>query len=128
LVKQSIAKSPRVGLLNIPAFKTGTLESLISLSEELPKQETYFSSVVSKLVEILRSLLNNDISKVTQHTRINDVPEEDYLANISSGGWKWNEEMSSIDNMTKNKLNNYNLAKGSLQQMRRKQTSVIPAT
>jgi V-type H+-transporting ATPase subunit C len=32
--------------------------------------------------------------------------------------------MASIDNVTKNKLNSYNLAKGSLQQMRRKQTLV----
>lgn len=30
--------------------------------------------------------------------------------------------MTSIDNVTKNKLNNYNIAKGSLQQLRRKQT------
>lgn len=32
--------------------------------------------------------------------------------------------MTSIDNVMKTKLQNYNLAKGSLQQMQRKKTSV----
>jgi V-type H+-transporting ATPase subunit C len=63
------------------------LESLITLSEELPKQDAYFTSVVLKVVEILKSLLNNEPTKVSQHIRINDIPEEEYL---TGPGWSWN--------------------------------------
>ena len=34
----------------------------------------------------------------------------------------WLQEMTSIDNVMKSKLQNYNLAKGSLTQMQRKKT------
>jgi len=67
---------------------------------------------------------------------VNDKPVDQYLL----GGWKWNasrysvqkgaremvdtlnKEMTAIDIVAKTKLNNYNLAKGSLVQMQRKKT------
>jgi len=120
----------------IPSFKTGTLDSLISLSEDLPKQDVLFTSIAAKIVDTLRSLLNNDPQKLGQHTLIEERPVDNYLLD----GWKWNEgrynvqkglqdivsmlnkEMTSIDNVMKSKINNYNFAKGSLEQMRRKKT------
>ncbi|KAI0252605.1 hypothetical protein BJV78DRAFT_1274831 [Lactifluus subvellereus] len=123
-----------VGQLYIPSFKTGTLDSLISLSEELPKHDANFTATVAKIVETLRHLLNNDPSKLAQHILVNNKPVDDYLLNH----WAWNEgrygtqrglkdmtdvlvkEMTSIDNVMKMKLNNYNLAKGSLVQLQRK--------
>ncbi|KZS96147.1 ATPase V1 complex subunit C, partial [Sistotremastrum niveocremeum HHB9708] len=134
------SKSIGVGTLNVPSFKTGTLDSLVSLSEELPKQDAYFTSVVAKIVDTLRNLLNNESAKVSQHILVNEQPVDDYLFGRYTGGWKWNEgrygvqkglrelaevlnkELTSIDNVTKLKLNNYNLAKGSLVQLQRKQT------
>ncbi|KAM5538237.1 hypothetical protein V8D89_008124 [Ganoderma adspersum] len=122
--------------LSIPSFKTGTLESLVALSEELPKQDTFFTATVAKTVDTLRNLLNNDPSKLSQHILVNEQPVDSYLLR----GWSWNEgrygtqrslremidvlikEMTSIDNVMKSKLNNYNLAKGSLTQMQRKKT------
>ncbi|KAG5648157.1 hypothetical protein DXG03_006111 [Asterophora parasitica] len=118
----------------IPSFKTGTLDSLIALSEDIPKQETYFTATVAKTVDTLRSLLNNDPAKLAQHVLIDEKSVDDYLLK----GWKWDEgrygvqkglreivdslgkEMASIDNAMKAKLNNYNLVKGSLTQMQRK--------
>ncbi|EJF66508.1 ATPase V1 complex subunit C [Dichomitus squalens] len=122
--------------LSIPSFKTGTLESLVSLSEELPKTDTFFTATVAKTVDTLRNLLNNDPSKLAQHILVNEQPVDSYLLR----GWSWNEgrygtqrslremidvlnkEMTSIDNVMKSKLNNYNLAKGQLTQMQRKKT------
>ncbi|EMD41707.1 hypothetical protein CERSUDRAFT_110285 [Gelatoporia subvermispora B] len=120
--------------LPVPSFKTGTLESLISLSDELPKQDAVFTSTVAKIVDTLRSLLNNDPAKLAQHVQVEEQSVDAYLLR----GWRWNEgrygvqrglkdmvdvlnkEMTSIDNVMKNKLNNYNLAKGQLVQMQRK--------
>jgi len=123
-----------VAELNIPSFKAGTLDLLISLSEELPKQDAALTATVAKTVDTLRNLLNNDPLKLAQHVQINEASVDGYLL----GGWKWNEgrygvqrglremvdvltkEMASIDNAMKAKLNNYNLVKGSLTQMQRK--------
>jgi len=137
LSQQSKTFSPSsVGQLYIPSFKTGTLDSLISLSEELPKYDSNFTTTVAKIVETLRNLLNNDPSKLAQHISINDKSVDDYLLT----NWRWNEgrygtqrglkdmtdvfvkEMTSIDNFMKAKLNNYNLAKGTLVQLQRKKT------
>ncbi|KAJ8084271.1 Vacuolar ATP synthase subunit C [Marasmius tenuissimus] len=125
-----------LGELPIPSFKTGTLDSLISLSEELPKQDAFFTSTVAKMVDTLRNLLNNDPSKLSQHVLVNEQGVDDYILR----NWKWNEgrygvqkslkemvetlnkEMASIDNAMKSKLTNYNLVKGSLVQMQRKKT------
>ncbi|KAL1952181.1 hypothetical protein VTO73DRAFT_1330 [Trametes versicolor] len=122
--------------LSIPSFKTGTLDSLVTLSEELPKHDAFFTATVAKTVDTLRNLLNNDPSKLAQHILVNEQPVDSYVLR----GWSWNEgrygvqrslremidvlnkEMTSIDNVMKSKLNNYNLAKGSLVQMQRKKT------
>ncbi|KAI0690687.1 ATPase V1 complex subunit C [Cytidiella melzeri] len=122
--------------LPIPSFKTGTLDSLVALSEDLPKQDTFFTATVAKTVDTLRNLLNNDPGKLSQHILVNERPVDEYLL----AGWRWNEgrygvqrglremldvlakEMASIDNVMKTKLQSYNLAKGSLQQMQRKKT------
>ncbi|KAF8523067.1 hypothetical protein BU17DRAFT_43994 [Hysterangium stoloniferum] len=121
--------------ITLPTFKTGTLAGLITLSEDLPKQDAYFTQTTARIVETIRNLLNNDPAKMPQHTQVNDRSVDEYLRN-----WRWNEgryavhkglreivdslnkEMSSIDNVMKAKLNNYNLAKGTLVQIQRKKT------
>ncbi|OAX39006.1 ATPase, V1 complex, subunit C [Rhizopogon vinicolor AM-OR11-026] len=130
------SRSAGVAELAIPSFKTGTLDSLIALSEELPKQDAFFTATVAKTVDTLRNLLNNDPTKLVQHVLVNEQSVDDYIL----GGWQWNsgrygaqrslremvdvlnKEMASIDNVMKSKLNNYNLVKGSLVQMQRKKT------
>ncbi|KAG8743407.1 Vacuolar ATP synthase subunit C [Ceratobasidium sp. 414] len=120
----------------IPELKTGTLDLLITLSEELPKHDSNFTAVVGKIVDTLRNLLNNDPARLAQHTLVEEKTCDDYLLR----GWRWNsgkyglqrslreivdglvKEMTSLDNVMKSKLNNYNLAKGSLTQMQRKKT------
>ena len=67
--------------------QTGTLDSLVSLAEEIPKQDTSFTATVAKTVDTLRNLLNNDPSKLAQHVQVNDRPVDEYLLR----SWKWNE-------------------------------------
>ncbi|KAF5368442.1 hypothetical protein D9758_002368 [Tetrapyrgos nigripes] len=82
------SKSPNsIAEFPIPSFKTGTLDLLISLSEDLPKHDTFFTNTVAKVVETLRNLLNNDASKLSQHILVNEKPVDEYLLN----NWKWND-------------------------------------
>ncbi|KAF8807186.1 ATPase, V1 complex, subunit C [Phlegmacium glaucopus] len=136
LTQQAKLPPRNIGQLVIPSFKTGTLDILISLSEDLPKQDAFFTATVAKSVDTLRNLLNNDPTKLAQHILIDEKAVDAYLL----GGWKWkdgrydihkslrdlvdtlNKEMISIDNALKSKLNNYNLVKGSLTQMQRRKT------
>ena len=67
--------------------QTGTLESLITLSEELPKQDSFFTQTIAKIVDILRNLLNNDPSKLAQHILVEERPVDEYVLK----DWSWNE-------------------------------------
>lgn len=62
------------------------MDSLLNLSEELPKLDGFFTASVAKVVDTLRNLLNNDPKKLSQHVLVNEAPCEQYLLN----GWKWN--------------------------------------
>ena len=60
---------------------------LIGLSEDLPKQDSFFTATVAKSVDTLRNLLNNDPSKLAQHILIDEGNVDSYLLH----GWKWND-------------------------------------
>lgn len=59
----------------------------MTLSEELPKQDSVFTQTIAKIVDILRNLLNNDPSKLAQHILVEERPVDEYLLN----DWNWNE-------------------------------------
>ena len=133
LVKDGACSRDELGPLPLPPLKTGTLESLITLSEELPRSDAFFTSVTTRIVDTLRALLNNDERALDEHLLVEGESVGDYLMN-----WHWNngkyrpdrplqdmlealtKEMHSLDNVMKQKLNNYNAAKGALQQLERK--------
>ncbi|EEB86593.1 hypothetical protein MPER_16396, partial [Moniliophthora perniciosa FA553] len=105
LSQQSKSFSPNsLGELTIPSFKTGTLDSLISLSEELPKQDTYFTNTVAKIVDTLRNLLNNDPSKLSQHILVNERSVDDYVLR----NWKWNEGRYGVQKSLKEMVDTLN--------------------
>lgn len=56
------------------------------MSEELPKQDAFFTQTVAKIVEILRNLLNNDSSKLVQHILVDERPVDQYMLD----NWQWN--------------------------------------
>ncbi|PVG04830.1 putative VMA5-H+-ATPase V1 domain 42 kd subunit, vacuolar [Serendipita vermifera] len=122
-----------IAQLAVPTLKAGTLDDLLTLSEELPKLDSFFTSAVAKIVDTLRNLNNNDPARLEKHIVVNEQPTDHYLKT-----WQWNagkygvnrslkdiidtlsKEMTSIDNVMKAKLNSYNLAKGQLVQIQRK--------
>ena len=58
----------------------------MSLSEELPKVDGFFTTAVGKVVDTLRNLLNNDPARLEQHLLVNEHLCEDYLLRE----WRWN--------------------------------------
>lgn len=92
LLKDNATTSDEIGLLSLPPLKTGTLESLITLSEDLPKQDTIFTGVVAKIVDTLRNLLNNDADALSQHIQVNEKAIDDYIL-----GWGWNGQKYRTD-------------------------------
>jgi V-type H+-transporting ATPase subunit C len=67
-------------------LQTGTLDLLVGLSEELPKYDLFFTSAMAKIVDTLRNLLNNDTTRLAQHTLVDERSVDDYLLR----GWSWN--------------------------------------
>ena len=130
----------------------------MTLSDALPKHDAYFTSVVAKLLDTIKSLAagsaqsqststndsDKDKDKLESYARINDLPPTQYLIPHSGAreGWTWDaarwgqdgkvtdvvealvKEMNSIDSIQKQKVQGYNLAKGSLAGMQRKKMSV----
>lgn len=62
--------------------QTGTLSGLLTLSDTLPKLDSQFTQTVSKTLDTLRSLTDDE--KLSQHARINDRPVDEALMQ-----WKW---------------------------------------
>lgn len=85
LVSDSAAERSDVAPLTFPQLKTGTLESLIALSEELPKTDAFFASVVTRIVDTLRALFNDDDQALNEHLVLDGESVEDYLMH-----WQWN--------------------------------------
>ena len=57
---------------NIPEFKVGTLDALVQQADELAKLEAGCESVVGKVGESLKSILDGDENKLAQQKTVND--------------------------------------------------------
>ncbi|EXJ77401.1 V-type H+-transporting ATPase subunit C [Capronia epimyces CBS 606.96] len=119
----------------VPEFKIGTLDALLQQSEELAKLEGTCNSVVSKVGDTLRNILDGDEEKIAMHKNVNDKPLEQYLRSFSWNKVKYRadkplselidlltKEVNSIDNDVRSKYNQYNSIRTNLQTLVRKQT------
>ncbi|POY73331.1 hypothetical protein BMF94_3666 [Rhodotorula taiwanensis] len=99
-------------LVEFPQFKTGTLSSLLTLSEQLAKHDPNVTSTLQKTVDTIRSLTaeptgptatiphaENRASPLTQHLVLDDgrpylsylLPDEDSGSTTESDDkWEWN--------------------------------------
>lgn len=56
----------------IPNFKIGTLDALVQQADELAKLESACESVVGKVGDSLKNLMDGDDERTQQHKTIND--------------------------------------------------------
>ncbi|KAF9213849.1 Vacuolar ATP synthase subunit C [Podila verticillata] len=124
-----------VSPLPIPEFKIGTLDTLVLLSEDLAKQDTAFESSANKLVDVIRSLLGAEAAtKLAGSLSVNEKTIDNYLKTFQWNTMKYrtdkslvelaeilNNEVASIDTLMKNKMANYNVVKGNLQGIQRRE-------
>lgn len=68
---------------------------MLTLSDQLPKLDAQFTGVVSKLLDTLRSLVEDPEKSLSQHARVNDRSAEEYLIpgkqGGSASGWRWDQ-------------------------------------
>ncbi|CDH55911.1 atpase v1 complex subunit c [Lichtheimia corymbifera JMRC:FSU:9682] len=103
----------------IPDFKIGTLDALVLLSDELVRHDTAFEQSVNKTADVLSNLVRGQPDALVQ----------DFLLVNDNRGPSLQEttqtlvqEMNSMDNLIKNKLNVYTQNRNTLQTLHRKQT------
>lgn len=53
--------------------QTGTLSSLLNLSDAMPKYDSYFTQTVSKLLDTIRSLVTDDKQKLQSYATVSGL-------------------------------------------------------
>ncbi|KAJ8656400.1 hypothetical protein O0I10_007968 [Lichtheimia ornata] len=120
----------------IPDFKIGTLDALVLLSDELVRHDTAFEQSVNKTADVLSNLVRGQPDALVQDfLLVNDKTVDQYLNSFQWNSMKYRtdkslqettqtlvQEMNSMDNLIKNKLNVYTQNRNTLQTLHRKQT------
>ncbi|EEY19725.1 vacuolar ATP synthase subunit C [Verticillium alfalfae VaMs.102] len=119
----------------IPDFKIGTLDALVQQADDLTKLEAACETVVAKVADSLRTILDGDDDKISQQKMVNDKPTDHYI-----NSFVWNKvryradrplgelvdilqkELVTSDNDVKTKFNQYNSVKTNFTTLQRKQT------
>lgn len=119
---------------NLPEFKVGTLDSLVSLSDDLGKMESNAESIALKLSDNLKGLLNQDMEQWKQNLSVNEKTIDQYIKTFQWNSMKYRidkslreladsitQEITSIDTLMKTKMTSYAQVKSQLQGLQRKQ-------
>ncbi|GAA5820427.1 hypothetical protein JCM11491_000704 [Sporobolomyces phaffii] len=134
-------------LVELPAFKTGTLSSLLTLSDQLAKHDPAVTQALAKTVDTIRSLTSpsdspsssDRASPLASHLVLDDGrPYFDYFD--PAGAWTWDKakvrtddraladvvesllaEVASIENSQRTQQQEYTAVKSQLVQHVRKQ-------
>ncbi|GFP58139.1 V-type proton ATPase subunit C [Trichoderma asperellum] len=122
----------------IPDFKIGTLDLLVQQADDLAKLDAACQSVVAKVADSLRTVLNNDEDRMASYKMVNDKPTDHYLRNFSWNKMRYRadkpiadlistlqKELNTVDNDVKSKFNQYNAVKTNLAQLQRRQTGTL---
>ncbi|KAI9257878.1 hypothetical protein BY458DRAFT_441047 [Sporodiniella umbellata] len=132
-IKGKLEEHAQAYQYNIPDFKIGTLDALVLLSDDLVKYDATFEQAVNKLADILANLTKGQ--PLEEVLLVNDKS-----LNQSVSTFQWNtmkyrtdkslqettatlsQEVATVDNIMKTKLNTYTQTKNALQTLQRKQT------
>jgi len=119
----------------IPDLKIGTLDQLVTLSDDLIKIDASIEATVLKVVDIMKTLLRGDLEQLRANLSVGDRSVEHYLRNFQWNTMKYRvdkplreiteslqQEVGNIDAIMKTKLSAYNQVKSNLSSLERKQT------
>ena len=69
--------------LSVPDFKVGTLDGLIQQTEDLGRLQSLCESVVAKVGDCLKNILDGDEEKMSQHKSVNDSMSSEVIIGLS---------------------------------------------
>ncbi|XP_065844647.1 V-type proton ATPase subunit C 1-B-like [Oscarella lobularis] len=121
---------------NLPDMKVGTLDTLVSLSEDLAKYDVFAESVTRKMAQYLCEVLESEQKDTLEdNLRVNDKSVDEYLAKFQWDSARFPtrhspksisemilKQISQIDSELKTKSTAYNQLKANLSSLERKQT------
>lgn len=122
----------------IPELKVGTLDTLVALTDELGKHDSFCESVTRKLVSSLNDVLDNERDKLAENLLANNVDLTTYVTKFQWDAAKYPvkqplrniseiivKQVTQVDSDLKSKTQQYNALKQQLQALERKQTGSL---
>ncbi|KAI8050951.1 hypothetical protein BDF22DRAFT_600183, partial [Syncephalis plumigaleata] len=121
--------------LRFPQFKTGSLDGLMTLSDELVKYDQSLEAAANKLADTLGNLLDGEREHLNLHLTVYDKSVDHYVKTFQWNTNKYrpdrslkdivsmiSESVGNVETALKTKITQYNNVKGSVQNLERKQT------
>lgn len=128
----------QVHKFNIPELKVGTLDSLIGLSDELGKLDTYSEMIAKKVSGYMADVLEEQRDKLGSNLVVNGMPLAQYLCFFQWDMAKYpkkqslknladviSKNLSQVEADLKTKSQAYNAIKTNLQSIERKATGSL---
>ncbi|XP_043533843.1 V-type proton ATPase subunit C 1-like isoform X2 [Chiloscyllium plagiosum] len=125
----------------IPELKVGTLDSLVGLSDELGKLDTFVEGIVKKLAQYTADIMEDSKDKAQENLLANGVDLHRYVTHFQWDMAKYpikqslqnlteviTKQISQIDTDLKSRAMTYNNTKGNLQNLERKAVMIIEDT
>lgn len=120
---------------NLPDLKVGTLDTLVGLSDDLGKLDTYCEGITKKVAAYLGEVLDDQRDKLQENLLANGVELNTYLTRFQWDLAKYpikqslkiiteiiSKQVSQIEADLRIKSSSYNSLKGNLQNLERKAT------
>lgn len=123
---------------NLPELKVGTLDTLVALSEELTKHDTYIEGLLRKVVVSLLDVLDGERDKLKENLLVGGGTAGAYLSRFSWDAAKFPykqplrtisdsiaKSMSQVENELKMKTQSFNTLKSNILMIERKATGSL---
>eukprot|EP00126_Sphaerothecum_destruens_P013068 Sdes_comp22354_c0_seq1m20835 len=120
---------------SIPDLKVGTLDSLMSVSDDMVKIDQFMESVVKKLASHIFELLEDHKDKISESFQVHGMDPDSFICNFEWDTAKYpvknsvrelvdilNKSISDIESGMKTKFSSYVSLRNNLQAMDRKVT------
>ncbi|KAG8200767.1 hypothetical protein JTE90_006350 [Oedothorax gibbosus] len=123
---------------HIPDLKVGTLDTLVGLTDDLAKIDTYVEGILKKLVSYMEEILEDQKDMLHENLLVNNVDIQTYMTKFQWDMAKYpsrqplpniqeiiNKQVQQIETDLKQKASAYNSLKTNLANLERKQTGSL---